>query len=100
MVSTFSDNLTLLRLDRRLTRPNMVDILNVPKYTYRNWEYGIFEPNIENLIKLSNLFKISIDELVGNKELSKANILDKEKFYKNKEKLEKQKLEKEKKTTD
>lgn len=99
-MSVFSDNLTLIRLDRNYTRDDIVEIFDISKYTYRNWEYGIYEPGIKDLIRLSTFLQVSIDEMVGNKPLDKNNIHDLEKFYKNKEALEKQKLKKEKKTTD
>ncbi|MFT8350010.1 helix-turn-helix domain-containing protein [Clostridium saccharoperbutylacetonicum] len=95
-MSVFGDNLTLLRLDRGYTRPDMGDIFEISRYAYRNWEYGITQPSIENLIKLSRLFKVSIDELVGNKKLNLSNILDIEKFEINKKKLEESKKEQKK----
>lgn len=32
------------------------------------WESGQFEPDLENLWKIADLFEISIDELIGRKE--------------------------------
>lgn len=90
-MSVFGDNLTLIRLDRGYTRPNMESILKVSRYAYRNWEYGATEPPIKHLIMLSTLLQISVDELIGNKKISESNIFDKEKFEINKKKLEESK---------
>jgi transcriptional regulator with XRE-family HTH domain len=95
-VSVFGDNLTLIRLDRGYTRPKIESILNVSRYAYRNWEYGATEPPIKDLIRLSSLFQISIDELVGNKKISESNIYDIEKYEINKKKLEESKKEQKK----
>lgn len=101
-MSVVGDNLTLLRLDRRYSRDDIESILGISKYTLRNWERGRVEPSIKYLIKLSTLFQISIDEIVGNKEIEKENIHDIEKFNMNKKILEQEKIEKEnkKKATD
>lgn len=65
-MSTFGDNLTNVRKFKGYTRQQTADFLGTKKYSYRNWEYGITEPPIEFLIRISQLFQISIDELVGN----------------------------------
>jgi len=39
--------------------------LGIHNTTYGNWELGKTEPDIENLKKLSKLYRTSIDELVG-----------------------------------
>lgn len=36
--------------------------------TYANYEYGSREPDIETLKKLSNLYDVSVDYLLGNPE--------------------------------
>lgn len=42
-------------------------MLNVGQTTISNWETGYSAPDLESLRKLSDIFKISIDELLGNK---------------------------------
>jgi len=39
--------------------------LGVHNTTYGNWELGKTEPDVNNLIKLSQIYRVSIDELVG-----------------------------------
>lgn len=53
----------------------MSEQLEVSKFTYRAWEQGKNEPSIKHLLKLSDMFRISIDYLVGNDEYSR-NVLE------------------------
>lgn len=48
--------------------------------TYANWEYGIREPDLEMIKKLSELYETSLDKLSGNKvkENKSSYITDKE----------------------
>jgi DNA-binding XRE family transcriptional regulator len=76
-MSVFSDNLTILRKDRGYTRPKISDILGVPWTTYRSWELGIYEPRIEHIIKICNLFNVTSDELLGIKKIKASNLIKK-----------------------
>jgi transcriptional regulator with XRE-family HTH domain len=40
-------------------------LVGVSDQTISNWERGKNEPNIENIIKLANIFNVSIDYLLG-----------------------------------
>lgn len=56
-----------LRKKEKLTQEQMADILGVTRQTISNWELDITKPDIEQILKISNIFKISIDELLGQK---------------------------------
>ena len=56
-----------LRKKEKLTQEQMADILGVTRQTISNWELDITKPDIEQILKISNTFKISIDELLGQK---------------------------------
>ena len=47
-----------------LTQEELAYQLNVSRQTITKWEAGIIYPNVEYLIKLSNLFSVSVDALV------------------------------------
>lgn len=64
---TVGQKLQEIRKRNGLTRDNMAEILEISKFTYRNWEYDGGEPNSEWLVKLSNAFGVSVDEIVDNK---------------------------------
>lgn len=47
------------------TQKQIAQILGVVESCYANWEQGRTEPDIENIIKLSRIFKVSTDYLFG-----------------------------------
>lgn len=62
----FSENLIKLRRKKGLSQEELGNELNVARQTISKWELGETTPDMNKLIELSNLFEISIDELVGN----------------------------------
>lgn len=54
-----------LRKEHKLTQEQISILLNVKQNTYSQYENGVREPDIDNLIKLADIFKVSIDYLVG-----------------------------------
>ena len=55
-----------IRKKRNMTQQEVAEKLNVSHATYWGYEIGKYQPNIEILIAMSKLFKVSIDYLVGN----------------------------------
>jgi transcriptional regulator with XRE-family HTH domain len=53
-----------LRKRKDLSQAELGTILGVTGQTILNWENGIYEPGIEQLIKLADYFQVSIDYLV------------------------------------
>ena len=54
-----------LRIEKNKTQTQMAKELNIRQNLISKWESEFIEPNIANLIMLSNYFKVSIDYLVG-----------------------------------
>ena len=54
------------RKKKGLSQENLAEKINVSRQTISNWELGETYPNPEQLILLSNVLQISIDELVEN----------------------------------
>lgn len=54
-----------LRKENHLTQNDVAKILNVNQRTYSGYELGLSEPNIQSLIKLAELYHVSLDELLG-----------------------------------
>jgi len=48
-----------------LTQEQVAKYLNINQRTYSGYEIGTSEPNNETLIKLAELFHISVDEILG-----------------------------------
>ncbi len=72
----FSKNLKVLRLSKGLTQAEFAKILNTSVSTVGMYEQGRRSPDNEMLIKISSIFSVSIDELLGtlniNKEISEV----------------------------
>lgn len=54
-----------LKLSLNLKTKDIADLLNIKYDTYWNWESGRSQPPLEYLIKLSKLFNVSTDYLLG-----------------------------------
>ena len=54
-----------LRRRKKLSQAKLGKLMGVTGQTILNWESGIFEPNIDQLIKLANIFNVSVDYLIG-----------------------------------
>ena len=73
------EKLKLYREKHNMTQKEVAEILRVEPGTISKYELGIIEPNIESIKKLSEIFNVTIDELLKNEEkfdIAKVNILD------------------------
>ena len=61
----FSDRLKTLRKEKKLTQKELAEQIGIKQNSYSDWETGKTEPSFENLIKLADLFGISLDWLFG-----------------------------------
>ena len=62
----FNEKLFELRKEKGYSQEELADKLNVARQTVSKWENGTTTPDFDNLIELSKLFEISIDDFVGN----------------------------------
>lgn len=70
----FNNKLYNLRKQRGLSQEELANRLNVSRQTVSKWEVGDSTPDMEKLIAISDLFEISLDELI----MDKAPASDKE----------------------
>lgn len=56
------------RKQRNLSQEQLGEEIGVTRQTVSNWEIGGTSPNPEQLVKLSHVFEISVDTLLGNEE--------------------------------
>lgn len=61
----FPKNLKMLRLEEKLNQQKLATLVGVSQQCISEWENGKIEPTLTYLWKLADIFKISIDELVG-----------------------------------
>lgn len=67
-----SKKIRQLRSEQGWTQKQLSERLNVGKTTVSNYETGYSEPDLEILNKISKLFGVSIDYLLGNNSSSKT----------------------------
>ena len=60
----FKDSLKKLRVRNNLSQIELAEKLNVKQYVISSWEIGRSEPSINQVIELSNIFKIPTDYLL------------------------------------
>ncbi len=73
------EKIKLYREKKNMTQNEIAEILGVKATTVSKYEAGTLEPNIESIKKLSEIFGITIDELLkdeGDFDISKINILE------------------------
>lgn len=63
----FNNKLYELRKQKGLSQEELANRLNVSRQTISKWEVGDSSPDMEKLVAISDLFGISLDELVLNK---------------------------------
>ncbi len=63
-----------LRREKNLTQEQLSKLLFVERETVSKWERGINNPSIEVLLKLSDIFEITIYELMLGERKNKSNI--------------------------
>ncbi|EGG79803.1 hypothetical protein HMPREF0992_00871 [Lachnospiraceae bacterium 6_1_63FAA] len=63
-----------LRKKHGLSQDDFANLFNVSRQTVSNWENGKSYPDLEMIIKISDYFKISVDELLRNDVQSEEKI--------------------------
>ena len=59
------ERLSELRKKNKLTQQRVADYLGISRGAYANYETGAREPDTDTLIKLADLFGVTVDSLVG-----------------------------------
>ncbi len=63
----FNNKLYELRKKRGYSQEELANRLNVSRQTVSKWEVGESTPDMEKLVAISDLFEVSLDELVKDK---------------------------------
>ena len=65
-----SEEIKNQRVKNKWTQEQLADILNVSRSTVSSWEVGRNYPDLETIVAISDLFEISLDELLrGDKKM-------------------------------
>lgn len=62
-----------LRTEKNLSQGDLADMLDVSRQSVSKWENDTAVPDLDKLIKLCDVFEISLDELVGRKKTQEKN---------------------------
>ena len=71
MIMEFNNKLYELRKLKGFSQEELANRLNVSRQTVSKWEIGESAPDMEKLVAISELFDISLDELVLDKATKK-----------------------------
>jgi len=74
------EQLQRLREEKKLSREELAQAMNVSRQAVYKWENNKGYPDIENLIKLSDLYNVTLDELIkGDCSFQKKIVIDQKK---------------------
>lgn len=66
-----AENLQMLRKEKRLSQEELAERCQVSRQAIAKWESGESVPTIEKLCFLANFYNLSLDELVGRKNIDR-----------------------------
>lgn len=73
---TFGEKLKKLRNDNELTQEQLAEKIFVTRTAISKWETNNGFPSIDSLKTISNLFGISIDDLITDEDIKNKKLLD------------------------
>ena len=65
---TLSEKIVKLRTGRRMSQGDLAEALEVSRQSVSKWETGQSVPDLDRIIRLADLFGVSVDELVRDGE--------------------------------
>ena len=72
---TLGEKIYKLRAEKGLSQGELSEMLDVSRQSISKWENGGATPDLDNIIKLSEIFGITIDELVKSEEIPSSEEL-------------------------
>lgn len=64
-MAVFNHNLSEIRMKRGISQKDMANSIGVAQSTYSLYEKGAREPNIDKIIKITEVLGVSADKLLG-----------------------------------
>lgn len=65
MKCEFSENLKYLRLEKSLSQTKLARLMGVSQSSISEWENNVREPFMSYLLRLAEIFEVSLDYLCG-----------------------------------
>lgn len=62
-----SEKLKFLRKQKGMTQESLAMLLNVTRQTISKWEKGLSVPDADMLVRLAEIFEVSVSSLLGGK---------------------------------
>ena len=75
-MSSLGERLSYLRKNANMTQAALGEELNISAQAVSKWEKGLSEPDMDTLIKICDLFSVSMDQLSGKTEMAITTVLD------------------------
>ena len=69
-MSIFSERLKLLRSARNITQARLAELLAVDARVDNRWERGTATPQLDTVVKISDILQVSLDEMAGRTKAS------------------------------
>ena len=63
-MNNFKENLNTYRKQNNMTQKELAEKLEVTVNNIGHWEKGRTEPNLDTLVKMTQIFNITLDELI------------------------------------
>lgn len=86
---TLSDRLQKLRKTHNLSQEQLAEKLDVSRQAISKWESGQANPDINNLLKLSNIYEVSTDYILLGKDTDNQIVVEEKIIYKEKKSFKK-----------
>ena len=68
-VNMLGEKIIQERKKHYLSQENLAEVVGVTRQTISNWELNETSPDLKQAEKLADIFNISMDELIGNKNI-------------------------------
>ncbi|MEB6088235.1 helix-turn-helix domain-containing protein [Enterococcus casseliflavus] len=82
---TIGEKIKSKRSEKKYTQEDLANLLHVSRSTISSWEVGRTYPDLDMVVKISNLFDITLDELLKEDKVmtrSLSNQIRNNKYYK------------------
>jgi len=73
MIDILAKRLRQCRIDKELSQIQVATYCNITEKAYQNYELMRREPKLEILLRIADLFDVSLDYLVGRTDIKQVN---------------------------